>query len=242
MIRSLWSRLRSAGQSVWHFVLETQIARLAIIARRLWPDLKLPSALVALLVCGCLALAVSTARTVHLTLSPASPTGIGAWLAAAIAFLLVLELAALAATAGLGPDPAARARSRPPPDRGSPGAGDISGRRRHAAAAECGRCARRRCRGDLRHHGRSARADGLVRASLPQPRLAALPRFPCRCRRGAALPDARGPWRLIAARPARFRRSAPITSPRWCRPAITAPATRWTTSRPRVPPRPRRRS
>jgi hypothetical protein len=102
MIRSLWSRLRSAGQSVWHFVLETQIARLVIIAWRLWPDLKLPSALVALLVCGCLFLAVATARTVHLTLAPASPTGIGAWLAAALAFLLVLELAALTATAGLG--------------------------------------------------------------------------------------------------------------------------------------------
>lgn len=102
MIRNVWSRLRSAGQAVWHFVLETQIARLVVIAWRLWPDLKLPSALVTLLVCGCLLLAVTTARTVHGTLSPASPTGIGAWLAAAIAFLLVLELAAIAATAGLG--------------------------------------------------------------------------------------------------------------------------------------------
>lgn len=101
MIRSLLSRLASAGRSAWHFMLETQLARLAIMARRLWPDLKLPSALVALLGCGCILLAASAARDVHLVLAPASPTGFGAALAAAIAFMLVLELAAFAVTAGL---------------------------------------------------------------------------------------------------------------------------------------------
>ena len=99
MIKSLLSRLGSAGRSVWHFLLEMQVARLAIIARRLWPELKLPAALVVLLLCGCILLAVSAARSVHLTLSPASPTGIGAALAAALAFVLVLELAAFAVTA-----------------------------------------------------------------------------------------------------------------------------------------------
>lgn len=99
MIRSLLSRLGSAGRSVWHFLLEMQAARLAIIARRLWPELKLPAALVVLLLCGCILLAVSAARSVHLTLAPASPTGFGAALAALIAFVLVLELAAFAVTA-----------------------------------------------------------------------------------------------------------------------------------------------
>ncbi|MDP3255463.1 MAG: hypothetical protein Q8S58_00365 [Bosea sp. (in: a-proteobacteria)] len=101
MIRRLLSRLRAIGQSIGHFVLDSQIARLAIMALRLWPRLTLLAVLVGLLCALCFVLAGLSARSVYLALSPASPSGIGAAIGAILAGVLVLELAAFAVTAAL---------------------------------------------------------------------------------------------------------------------------------------------
>ncbi len=101
MIRRLLFRLGAIGRSVRGFVLDLQIAHLAIMALRLWPRLTLLAVVVGLL-CGlCFVLAGLCARSVHLALSPASPSGVGAVIGATLAGVLVLELAAFAATAAL---------------------------------------------------------------------------------------------------------------------------------------------
>jgi hypothetical protein len=102
MMRKLLFRLRAIGRPVRHFVLEMQIARLAIMATRPWPRLKLLAVLVALLCGFCIVLAGLSARSVHLALSPVSASGIGAAIGAILAAAIVLELAAFAVTAAIG--------------------------------------------------------------------------------------------------------------------------------------------
>ena len=101
MIRGFLPRLRSIANAVSRFVLETQIARLALMAVKLWPRLRLLSMLLALLVIACIALAGFSARSVFLALSPASPSGIGASVAAGLTALVVLALCAFTAIAGI---------------------------------------------------------------------------------------------------------------------------------------------
>lgn len=101
MIRGFLPRLKSIANAVSRFVLETQIARLATMAAKLWPRVRLLSMLLALLVIACIALAGFSARTVFTTLAPASPSGIGAGIAAGVTALVVLELCAFTAIAGI---------------------------------------------------------------------------------------------------------------------------------------------
>lgn len=101
MIRGFLPRLRSIASAVSRFVLEAQIARLTTMAAKLWPRVRLPSLLLALLALSCLFLAGLSARTVFASLSPASPSGIGAGLVAGLAALVVLELCAFTAIAGI---------------------------------------------------------------------------------------------------------------------------------------------
>ena len=99
MIRGIFPRLKSIANAVWRFVLETWIARLAIMAVKLWPRVRLLSVLLALLVIACVTLAGFSANTVFSALAPASP--LGAWIAAVLAGLVVLELCAFTAIAGI---------------------------------------------------------------------------------------------------------------------------------------------
>lgn len=99
MIRGFLPRLTSIANAVSRFLLDTQIARLAIMAVKLWPWVRLLSVLVALLVIACVILAGLSARTVLTALSPASP--VGAWIAAILAALVVLELCAFTTIAGI---------------------------------------------------------------------------------------------------------------------------------------------
>jgi hypothetical protein len=101
MIRGFLPRLKSIANAVSRFVLETQIARLAVMTAKLWPRVRLLSLLLALLALGCLLLAGLSAQTVFTTLSPASPSGIGAGIVAGIAGLVVLELCAFTTIAGI---------------------------------------------------------------------------------------------------------------------------------------------
>lgn len=101
MIRGILPRLRSIVSAIGRFVLETQTARLATMAVKLWPRVRLLSLLLTLLVIACLTLAGLSARTVFATLAPASPNGIGAGIAAGLAGLVVLELCAFTAIAGI---------------------------------------------------------------------------------------------------------------------------------------------
>ncbi|HEV7259573.1 MAG TPA: hypothetical protein VGN82_17470 [Bosea sp. (in: a-proteobacteria)] len=101
MIRGILPRLRSIAYVVWRFVLATQIARLTVMAVKLWPRVKLPSLLLALLALACLLLAGLSARTVFTTLAPTSPSGIGAGIAAGVTALAVLELCAFTTIAGI---------------------------------------------------------------------------------------------------------------------------------------------
>lgn len=101
MIRGFLPRLTSFANAVSRFVQETQIARLAIMALKLWPRSRLLSLLLAMLALGCVLLAGLSARTVFTTLSPASPSGIGAGLGASLAAMVVLELCAFTLIAGI---------------------------------------------------------------------------------------------------------------------------------------------
>jgi hypothetical protein len=101
MIRGILPRLTSIANAVLRFLLDTQIVRLAIMAAKLWPRVRLLSVLLALLVIACAVLAGWSARTVFTTLSPASPSGIGAGIAAGLAALVVIELCAFTAIAGI---------------------------------------------------------------------------------------------------------------------------------------------
>lgn len=82
-------------------MLETRIARLARMSITLWPHLRLLSLLLALLVIACIALAGLSARSVFTALAPASPSGIGAGIAAGLAALAVLSLCAFSVMAGI---------------------------------------------------------------------------------------------------------------------------------------------
>lgn len=99
MNRGFLPRLKSIANAISRFVLETWIARLAVMAAKLWPRVRLLSVLLALLVVACFALAGLSARSVFAALSPASPSGVGAGVAAGLAALLVLALCAFAALA-----------------------------------------------------------------------------------------------------------------------------------------------
>ncbi|PTM38641.1 hypothetical protein C8D03_0114 [Bosea sp. 124] len=101
MIRGFLPRLKSIADAVSRFVQETHIARLTIMAVRLWPRLRLLSLLLALLGLSCVLLAGWSARTVFMTLSPASPSGIGAGIAAALTGVVMLELCAFTMIAGI---------------------------------------------------------------------------------------------------------------------------------------------
>lgn len=101
MIRGLLPRLRSTGLAIWRFLCGTRIGRLTTMAVKLWPSLRLLSLLVALLAVGCIVLAGWSGWMVFAALSPASPTGIGAGLAAALVAVVVLELCAFSVIAGI---------------------------------------------------------------------------------------------------------------------------------------------
>lgn len=101
MIRGFLPRLKSIANAVSRFLLETQTGKLATMALRLWPRVRLLSLLLAVLMVACIALAGLSARTVFTTLSPASPSGIGAGIAAGLAALVVLELCAFTTIAGI---------------------------------------------------------------------------------------------------------------------------------------------
>ena len=101
MIRGFLPRLNAIANAISRFVLETQIARLAIMAAKLWPRVRLLSVVLVLLVIACFVLAGFSARSVFAALSPASPSGIGAGIAAALAALVVLALCAFTAIAGI---------------------------------------------------------------------------------------------------------------------------------------------
>lgn len=101
MIRGVLSRLRSIADGVWGFLRETHIVRLAIMSVRLWLSLRVLSLTLALLVLGSAALSGQAARIVFTTLSPASPSGIGAGIAAALIGIVLLELCAVVALAGI---------------------------------------------------------------------------------------------------------------------------------------------
>ncbi|KRE17703.1 hypothetical protein ASE63_00395 [Bosea sp. Root381] len=94
-------RLRSIADGVWRFLRETHIVRLAIMAVKLWRSLRLLSIALAVLVLGCTSLAGLSARLVFVTLAPASPSGIGAGIAAGLVGLVLLELCAVVALAGI---------------------------------------------------------------------------------------------------------------------------------------------
>jgi hypothetical protein len=101
MIRGLLPRLNSTAQALWRFLCGTQIGRLTIMAIKLWPSVRMLSVVVAGLTVGCVVLAGWSGRMVFTALSPASPTGIGAGLAAGLVGLVVLELCAFTVIAGI---------------------------------------------------------------------------------------------------------------------------------------------
>lgn len=99
MFKAIAGRVRTAASAIDDAVRQTHAARLAIMAARLRRSLPLLAILIAAALLFCLYLAWSSARGVFTVLAPASPTGIGAGMAAVIGGLVVLELcAALAVT------------------------------------------------------------------------------------------------------------------------------------------------
>jgi hypothetical protein len=101
MFKAMAGRARAAASAIDDAVRQTHAARLAIMAARL-RSLPLLAILVAAILILCLFLAWSSARGVFSTLSPASPSGIGAGIAAVIAGLAVLELCAAFAVTLMG--------------------------------------------------------------------------------------------------------------------------------------------
>lgn len=94
--------LRDAASCLRGAVLASACARLATMTIRLWPRVA-PLAIALGIMLG-LALwgAAATGRNVFLLLAPASPTGIGAGLAAVVAALAIAELSALAILSVIG--------------------------------------------------------------------------------------------------------------------------------------------
>lgn len=92
--KAMAGRVKAAASAVDGAVRQTHAARLAIMAAHLRRALPLPAMLLFATLLFCLFLAWSSARGVFLLLSPASPTGITAGIAATVAGIAVLELCA----------------------------------------------------------------------------------------------------------------------------------------------------
>lgn len=105
LFKSMAGRLKPAASAIYGAIRQTHAARLAIMAANLRRALPLIAMLLLATLLFCLFLAWSSARSVFLVLSPASPTGIMAGIAALVAGLAILELCAAFAitimTAGL---------------------------------------------------------------------------------------------------------------------------------------------
>jgi hypothetical protein len=94
MFKAMAGRVKAAANAIDDAVRQTHAARLAIMAASLRRPLPLLAILLFAILLLCLFLAWSSARGVFVTLSPASPSGIGAGIAAAVIGLAVLELSA----------------------------------------------------------------------------------------------------------------------------------------------------
>ncbi len=93
-IKAMVGRAKTIASAIDGAVRQTHVARLAIMAARLRRPLPLLAILMLAILLLCLFLAWSSARGIFAMLSPASPTGIGAGIAAAVAGVAVLELCA----------------------------------------------------------------------------------------------------------------------------------------------------
>ncbi|BCB20502.1 hypothetical protein [Bosea sp. ANAM02] len=92
--KAMARRIKAAASAIDDAIRQTHAARLAIMAAKLRAALPLIAMLLCATLLFCLFLAWSSARGVFLVLSPASPTGIMAGIAAVVAGLAVLELCA----------------------------------------------------------------------------------------------------------------------------------------------------
>jgi len=92
--KAMARRIKAAASAIDGAVRQTHAARLAIMAANLRRALPLIAMLLLATLLLCLFLAWSSARGVFAALSPASPTGIMAGIAAIVAGLAVLELCA----------------------------------------------------------------------------------------------------------------------------------------------------
>lgn len=92
--KAMARRIKAAASAIDDAIRQTHAARLAIMAAKLRRALPLIAMLLLATLLLCLFLAWSSARGVFLVLSPASPTGIMAGIAAVVAELAVLELCA----------------------------------------------------------------------------------------------------------------------------------------------------
>nr|WP_047580524.1 hypothetical protein [Methylobacterium sp. ZNC0032] len=92
--KAMTRRIKAAASAIDGAIRQTHAARLAIMAAKLRAALPLIAMLLCATLLLCLFLAWSSARGVFLVLSPASPTGIMAGIAAVVAGLAVLELCA----------------------------------------------------------------------------------------------------------------------------------------------------
>ncbi len=92
--KAMARRIKAAASAIDDAIRQTHAARLAIMAAKLRRALPLPAVLLFATLLFCLFLAWSSARSVFLVLSPASPTGIMAGIAGVVAGIAVLELCA----------------------------------------------------------------------------------------------------------------------------------------------------
>lgn len=92
--KAMAGRVKAAASAINGAVRQTHAARLAIMAAGLRRPLPLLAILMLATLLFCLFLAWSSARGVFVVLSPASPSGIGAGIAAVVGGLAVLELCA----------------------------------------------------------------------------------------------------------------------------------------------------
>uniref|UniRef100_A0A9E8CQ69 Uncharacterized protein n=1 Tax=Bosea sp. NBC_00436 TaxID=2969620 RepID=A0A9E8CQ69_9HYPH len=92
--KAMARRIKATASAIDGAVRQTHAARLAIMAAKLRRALPLPAMLLFATLLFCLFLSWSSARGVFIVLSPASPTGIMAGIAAVVAGIAVLELCA----------------------------------------------------------------------------------------------------------------------------------------------------
>lgn len=92
--KAMAGRIKAAASAINGAIRQTHAARLAIMAANLRRALPLIAMLLLATLLFCLFLAWSSGRSVFTVLSPASPTGIMAGIAATVAGLAVLELCA----------------------------------------------------------------------------------------------------------------------------------------------------